>query len=419
MIRTPTIATLLLLPLFLVPCITSASTTGPTSPSTGGVLTGKSLTGRATGKFEISGWLPDWRTASSTADATAHLQTFTSIMPFSYGVSSSGHLVDTGHLTIEPWASLIKSAKKKKVRVVPTVSWGDGKAIDRILSNTATRIALENEIAALVKQNGFDGIDIDFEAKLVNTRDNFSTFLKGLSQRIPGKWLYCAIESRAPLSERYKPGAKIPADATDYANDYVQINKYCDRVEIMTYDQGTTDVTLNSARSAPYAPVADPGWVENVVALAAQNISKNKIIIGVPTYGYAYKVTQVNGSFKYERLFAFNPSYALQIASKLNITPKRTSANEIGFIYDPAKLSALAPTDSNIAQTHIQNSATSTIVQNEGSQVDTSRPFNYMTWSDAQAIADKVTLAHKLGVRGVAVFSVGGAEDPGMWSVLK
>jgi hypothetical protein len=90
----------------------------------------------------------------------------------------------------------------------------------------------------------------------------------------------------------------------------------------------------------------------------------------------------------------------------------------MGFIYDPAKLKALAPTGNDATFTQDLNPTTS-IVQNLGSQVDTSRPFNYVTWSDAEAIRDKVELAHRLGVRGVAVFSMGGAEDQAMWNVLK
>ena len=34
-------------------------------------------------------------------------------------------------------------------------------------------------------------------------------------------------------------------------------------------------------------------------------------------------------------------------------------------------------------------------------------------------IADKVALARKLGVRGVAVFKFDGGQDPAVWSVLK
>ena len=48
-----------------------------------------------------------------------------------------------------------------------------------------------------------------------------------------------------------------------------------------------------------------------------------------------------------------------------------------------------------------------------------SQPFNYLSWSDAQAVADKVALARRLGVRGVVVFKFDGGEDQKIWAVLK
>ena len=368
--------------------------------------------------FEISGWIPYWRSATGTTDVLTHLSQLTSVMPFAYSVKSDGTLADTARLTEEPWTSFIAEAKKNKVRVVPTVMWGNGETIHRILSNATTRIALEDEIANLVKENGFDGIDIDFEAKKHETVNYFSTFLKGLYQRMGNKWVYCTVEARMPLYDRYLPGQTIPPDAMDYANDYKEMNKYCDRIEIMAYDQGTVNVRLNKARLAPYAPVADPGWVENVVTLAMKSIAKNKIIIGVPTYGYEYTVTPLSGSgYQYKVLWPFNLRYATDIAAKLGITPTRTSADEIGFTYD-ARLLEPAPvgTDSTLTQ---QTIVSTSVAENSGSDVMTGRPFNFLSWSDAKAIANKVEIAHRLGVRGIAVFKFDGGEDPGMWAVLK
>src|SRR3989344_3124886 len=380
---------------------------------------GSPLTGPATGAFEISGWIPYWRSATGTQDVLPHLSQLTGVMPFGYSVKSDGTLADTARLTEEPRKSFIAMARQNKVRVIPTVMWGNGANIHKILSNTKTRIALEDEIANLVKKNNFDGIDIDFEAKRHETINYFSTFLKGLYQRMGNKWVYCTIEARMPLESRYSPGAVIPPDARDYANDYVEMNKYCDRVEIMAYDQGTIDTRLNGIRPAPYAPTADIEWVEELATLASQNISKNKLIIGIPTYGYEYKVTPVsNGKHEYKVLWPFNPTYAIEIAEKLGITPARNEAGEIGFTYDPKLLEETAPSNDESTQTQ-QTIASSSVAENENSGTAPGSPFNYLSWSDSKAVADKVALARKLGIRGVAVFKFDGGQDPAIWGVLK
>ncbi len=394
------------------------ATSYPTNPAS---ITGK-MTAAATGVFETSGWIPYWRSATGTIDVLPHLSSLTSVFPFGYTMNSDGTLADTAEITEEPWSSFITLAKQAKVRVIPTVMWGDGDTIHQILSNTNKRIALEDEIAAVVKKNNFDGIDIDFEAKNRETINYFSLFIKGLYQRMGNKWVYCTIESRMPLDHRYLPGQTIPPDATDYANDYKVLNQYCDRVQIMAYDQSTVDKKLNSMRPAPYAPVSDTEWAESLIRLAAQTISRNKLILGIPTYGYEYKVTPFSdGTYQYKRLWPFNYKYATEIAQKANITPFRNNAGEIGFIYYPTLLeSAPSGTQSTLLQqTPEAPSITVTQNANSSSTVTQSQPFNYVTWSDAAAIKAKVDLAKRLGIRGVAVFKFDGGEDQGMWNVLQ
>lgn len=345
--------------------------------------------------FEVSGWIPYWRTATGTADALRHLDALTEINPFGYIVQDDGSLYDALHIEEEPWVSLIKAAKEKKVRVIPTVMWSDTDAIHDILRRARPRRALEQRIADLVREKGFDGIDIDFEAKKAETRDYFSLFLKGLYLRMGKKWVMCSIESRTPLSSRYD--GTPPKDATVYANDYVAINQYCDRVRIMAYDQGAIDVKLNAAQTAPYVPVADAQWVEKVVALAAKTIAKKKLVIGVPTYGYEYEVVPLMQGYRYDLQWALNPGYASALAASLGVSPSRNSAGEMSFMYTPTT------TSMNIVST-----ATATIAP----------PRNIVWWSDARAIQDKIELAKRLGVRGIAIFKLDGGEDPALWNIL-
>ncbi len=364
--------------------------------------------------FEYSGWLPYWREASSTQDALAHLDQLTEINPFGYIVQPDGTVMDAMGIADEPWKSLIAAAKAKKVRVIPTVMWSDTAAIHRILSNTVSRIKLEDEITALVKREGFDGIDIDFEGKLAEDKDYFSTFLRGLYWRMGNKWVMCSIESRTPVSSRYN--GNPPKGAGIYANDLVQINKYCDRVRLMTYDQQTIDQKLNAAAlSAPYAPVADARWVEKVVNFMAQSISKRKIVIGIATYGYEYEVTPLTQyGYSYDKLWAFNPRYATELAAQLNLKIQRNIAGELSFSYLPFLQVPKNPDTSATLPipAALQNNVPAAVALATAS-------FNIVWWSDAQAIKQKIDLAKKLGVRGVAVFKLDGGEDPAMWQYFK
>lgn len=343
--------------------------------------------------FEVSGWIPYWRTAAGTADAVSHLQNFSSLMPFGYIVQNDGSLHDAfGFSDTSPTSTaavLLAAARSKGVKIVPTVMWSNSTAIDEILRSTSRRIALEDAITALVKDNGFDGIDIDFENKLAQTRPYFSLFLKGLYARMGKKLVYCSIEARTPASSAF---TVIPK-TTNYANDYAALNSYCDRVQIMTYDQGSIDLRLNAAAgSVPYVPVADAKWVRKVITLAAQTISKRKIIIGIPTYGYEYDLVPISRGYRYDRHWAVNPGYALTLAGDLGVTPTRNLAGEMSYVYYPT-----------------------TTPQTASAIPD---PLHIVWWSDVNAINDKIQLARELGVRGIALFKIDGGEDPNIWNIL-
>ena len=106
------------------------------------------------------------------------MTTLTEVNPFVYTLKSDGTLLDNGALDSEPWLTRCRG-EENNVRFIPTIMTSNSELLHTLLSNTKRRIALEDRIAALVKEKGFDGIDIDFEGKYAKTRDYFSTFLKG------------------------------------------------------------------------------------------------------------------------------------------------------------------------------------------------------------------------------------------------
>lgn len=379
-----------------------------------------------TAPLEFSGWLPYWRVASSTRDVLPRLSQLTEVNPFGYTVKKDGSLNDAAQMSRSEWQELFAASKKKNVRVIPTVMWSDTEAIHNVLSDKKLRKKHVAAIVSMVTTNGFDGVDIDYEGKRASDRDNYSLFLKELSAAMAknkaNKWVMCTIEARTPPADLYRT---IPADL-EYANDFKEINKYCDRVRLMTYDQQRADLTLNTAAGKQlYAPVADVAWVRKVVNLALKDIDKSKLVLGVATYGYIYQVMPYSdgSGYSYDLLEAFNPKYGIDTAKEYGITPSRNSAGEMSFTYVPkstpkplpnnATLSAKAP--KGTSSSLLAALGATALAKEKGTQ----SPFYMLVWSDAQAIEAKVKLARELGIRGVAVFKFDGGQDPNMWNVLK
>lgn len=362
-------------------------------------------------KFEYSGWLPYWR-EEGVADVKANLDKLTEINPFGYIVQKDGVVHDAMGINDEPWKSLIAEAKKKKIRVIPTVMWSDAEAMHRILGNQTTRAALVDDIVRIVNNEGFSGIDIDFEGKYAETKDHYSAFLKELYKKMGNKWVMCTIEPRTPLAARYS--GTPPAGAGIYANDFAVMNKNCDRVRIMTYDQGTIDVKLNAAaKSQPYVPIADPKWVEKVVIETAKSISKHKLVVGVATYGYEYEVRPLSGSgYRYDRQWSFNPAYASEVMQKHGLRAQRSLSGEMMVSYLPAVKPA-RPTGNTLP-----NAEPLSALAAPAAVAAATLPFNLLVWSDATAVKQKIDLAKRLGVRGVAIFKLDGAHDPALWGIL-
>jgi len=365
--------------------------------------------------FEISGWIPYWRSATGTRETLAHLSTFKEVNPFGYTVQNDGSIWDAAEISVEPWTSLRAAAKAKNVRYVPTVMWSNADAMHNVLSNPKLRAKHIAMIVDEVKANDFDGIDIDYEGKYEKTGPYFTLFLKELYKAMGPKWVQCTVESRTPLADRYY-GQTPPADAGKYANDFKALNKYCDRVKFMTYDQQTIDQKREAEVAEPYGPVADTIWVEKTIREAMKTIPKNKIVLGIATYGYEWNVTTyANNEHMYDLLWTFNPQYGWDLAKEYNITPGRNAGGELGFTYFPKGGTLSVPRPEAAQPFNLVASAASAMTTSN----NTNMSYRMVTWEDSQAIADKVALAKRLGIRGVAIFKIDGGQDPKMWDVLK
>lgn len=364
-------------------------------------------------ELEVAGWIPYWRDTAGISSARKHIGTLDTIHPFVFTVRSDGTLVDHADLSERQWKRLFDRADDRNVEVIPTIAWSDGPGIHRTLSDARSRAAHIEAIVEMVEDGRFAGVDIDYEAKLAETRDSFSRFLEELKGELGKRVLTCTVEARTPPESRYR---EIPATLA-YANDYAAMAEHCDRIEIMAYDQRRDDIRLNEEKAgAPYIPVADGDWVEKVVRLALEEIPADKLMLGIPTYGHRYRVTVAPNWYRsYERLEAVNEPAALALAGEYDVTPGRNRAGERSFSYFPEssayRLLRSLPVPAG-TQPGNEAAAQALLFANATGMTLT---FDLVWYSDAEAVAEKVVLAEALGLRGVALFKIDGEADEEIW----
>ncbi len=363
-------------------------------------------------RFYYGGWIPFWKQQSGALDTALHLEKLHEVSPFSYEVTAGGLLRDKLKINEGFWPGWLSAARDLRIKIIPTIAWFDGGGIHKLLSNTKKRRAHEDLVAKLVQDQKFDGIDIDYESKLPETKEYFSLFVKGLSLRLhpKGKILSCTIEARAPASSIYDTIPKnIPR-----ANDYVALNKYCDEVRVMAYDQGLIDVRLNAKKGGGelYAPVADADWVEKVIQETVQTINRKKVMLAIPTYGYEYQISWENGRTTYERLRSHTYAQATDRAKMVGAAPAKNSAGELSFSYTTS-------TFVNDVSPILRWFVSSTLPAAIASSNTVGSAARFVSFSNAKSAAQKIALAKKYKLRGVVFFKLDGEADPALWAEMK
>lgn len=356
-------------------------------------------------------WVPYWTGQAGEQQIAVNLDSLNEVSPFSYEIVSGGAIKDDLGIGKGLWTGWISAVQSGGVKVIPTIAWFDTGSIYNLLSVAKTRQAEENSIAALVKNNNFNGIDIDFESMSPATRPYYSLFIEGLAMRLhpAGEKLTCTVVPRNDPSSVY---VVVPANLS-YAESYPVLNQYCDEVRLMAYDQGTTDFKLDASKGGDgtlYSPTADPDWDTKIIQYALQYISPKKIMLGVPTYGYEYEVSWSNNVTTYQEVRAWDFFGAMDRADSLGITPVRDNAGELSFtftsstyIQEPLDLTNyVSSTEPAVLTTHDPNASTTFFV----------------SFPDATSELQKVALAKKYGLRGVMFFKMDGDIDPSIWNSL-
>lgn len=189
-------------------------------------------------------------------------------------------LGDSGTLENEADASLIVWAHKNGKKVWAMVgNHSDPVNTHEMLSDSSQRRALIQNLSALVKQYGLDGLNIDFEGMLPEDRGLFTAFATELHAA-----LKC---NSAVLSINVSPD--FGTDWTE-AFDYAALGNNAEYIVLMGYDE-------HWGGSQNAGSVSSLPWLEQGLEALLAKVSARKVILAVPLYTRKWAI-DANGNVR-------------------------------------------------------------------------------------------------------------------------
>ncbi len=263
--------------------------------------------------------------------------------------------------------ALVAAARSAGLSLFATVSnWSDARndfdpAVPRAILQTRKKMRRHAaNLAALCATLGYDGIDLDWESLKARERDRFSDFVEELAADLHAEGKRLAIAISAKTSE--------PGDwSGTKAEDWFRLGAAVDEFKVMTYD-------YSGPWSSP-GPIAPPGWMDAVLTFAESEVPPDKIMMGLPFYGYDWSGGTAVG-LDWADAQVLIAQYAPAVA--------RDPSGEATFIYTDAM---------GIVHT--------------------------VFFQDEVSIADKlgVITGDHPAIRGIAIWVLE-REDPGFWGVI-
>lgn len=295
-------------------------------------------------------------TAQSLANLRLHAREIDNLIPFWFGVTEQGTLVDQS----QPEA--IQIAREKNLPILAIIhNFADpqmGELIHELLTDAALSQRLIDSIESMLIDYGFAGVNIDFEFIPPSDRAALNAFMENLYRR---------------LSPRFEVTISVPAKLSDDpqhpfsgAFDYRTLAIFSDQLFVLAYDEHF---------SLP-GPIASIGFVRRVLNFAVTAIPRAKIKLGMAVYGYDWEVTtSMPRSLTYREV--------IELAEQYNAT----------IIYDEQ------------AQ--------------ESTFSYTANGNRHTVWfENARSFSAKLDLVFEYDLGGIAVWRLG-QEDPRIWIVIR
>lgn len=330
--------------------------------------------------FSLSGWL---LSKDPLAELERWLPLLDEVSSQLFILGKGGKVQWLGGDETRQWAKELSSlVTKTGKRLVPHIlsSFEEPELVTEIVKDEAARYGhIEQLINLLIDPEiKFDGIEIDYEGLAPADRENFLTFIKELNFRLKNMNPPRRLNVDIPLV--YLAGNR------SQAFDYKGLAENADLVKLLGYD-----LRWNGLPSLPGVMAHAPlWWIDNSLEVLAQmGVNLNKVVLGVPLYGYIWDKGGEYWSTSADRAVYYRD--LTKSAEKIDIDLKETK-----FYFDETSRTPFA--------------ITRKLNGNEERQI---------WFEDATSTAWKADLARRHNLAGLAFWRINGREDPGTASVVE
>ena len=213
----------------------------------------------------------------------AVLPYLTYLIIFGYGFNDDGSIIEPTDDEVIPIAHNFRTAVFLSLTSINQDGTFSSAKIERLITDTDFQnIVLANLIRVINRKNA-QGLDIDMEYVPPQYRNEFTAFVSNASRRLHEAGLLLHVDL-APKYSDEQSGILYEA------HDYSALGAVADFVFLMTYEWGYT--------YGPPMAVAPIPNVRRVLEYALTEIDADKIFLGIPNYGYNWKLPFVRGESK-------------------------------------------------------------------------------------------------------------------------
>ncbi len=230
----------------------------------------------AAAQTKVVGYIPSYKGLRAVADKT-DLSKLTHLNLAFANPAAGGSFLNGGNPACMESATgadisyVVQKAHAAGVKVLVSVAGGviPGCSGDwQSLLQPGSRSTVVNSLTQFVNTYGLDGVDVDLEGALLTAIDragNYTPFIQNLRSALPGKLITAATAT-------YE-GGMIPISSLPHF----------DFVTIMSYDAVGPGWGQVGVEHSPYSLAQS-----NIATWQARGLTKDKLVLGVPFYGYGF-----------------------------------------------------------------------------------------------------------------------------------